>query len=81
MRTSIVIIADEGTHCYTTHPPNRLVKAGVLPTRFSPGLTKASAWAEAIGYVASITLNALRVAALLEREHALVTELCRMTRV
>lgn len=61
--------------------PLRLVKAGVLPPRMAASLSKASAWAEAVGYVASITLNALRVAALLEREHALVSELCRMTKV
>lgn len=60
---------------------HRLVKAGVLPPRMAASLSKASAWAEAVGYVASITLNALRVAALLEREHALVSELCRMTKV
>lgn len=54
-----------------------LTKAGMLPPHLAKQLTKASAWAEAIGYCAAISLNSIRLYALTEREHDLVAELAR----
>lgn len=55
----------------------RLVKAGVLPARLGPQLSKISASGELLGYVASISLTILRLHNLLEREVALIAELQR----
>lgn len=57
-----------------------LVKIGILPKQFGPHLTKFSASGELLGYVASITLNVLRLHYLLEREIALIAELQRRRR-
>jgi hypothetical protein len=38
-------------------PPCRLVKAGLLPERYSWQLTRLSNWGELVGYVGSITLR------------------------
>ncbi|CAL8466039.1 g5575 [Coccomyxa elongata] len=54
-----------------------LVKAGVIPQQYARRFSLISAWAELVGYVGSITLCALRIAAALEREHALTEELHR----
>ena len=61
--------------------PRRLVKAGVIPPQYARGFNLASAWAEMVGYVGSIWLNALRIAAALERERALSDELLRRKKV
>ena len=42
----------------------RLCKAGVLPARFEPGLSKWSAYAELVGYVGSVTAKVLGLQAL-----------------
>lgn len=55
----------------------RLVKAGVLPARLGPQLTRISASGELVGYAASIILGILRLHFLLEREVALIAELQR----
>lgn len=55
----------------------RLVKAGVIPQQYARRFSLVSAWAELVGYVGSITLSALRIAAALERERALTEELRR----
>lgn len=57
-----------------------LVKAGVLPERYSRSLGKLSSLGELIGYVASITLGILRISLILEREVALSAELERRRR-
>ncbi|EIE18544.1 peroxisomal biogenesis factor 11 [Coccomyxa subellipsoidea C-169] len=54
-----------------------LVKAGVIPQRHARLFSLISASAELVGYVGSITLCALRIAAALERERALTEELHR----
>lgn len=59
----------------------RLVKAGVIPPRHARLFSLISAWAELVGYVGSITLCALRIAAALERERALTEELLRRKKV
>lgn len=59
----------------------RLVKAGVIPQQYARRFSLISAWAELVGYVGSITLCALRIAAALEREHALTEELHRRKKV
>lgn len=55
----------------------RLVKIGVLSSHTGKRLTKISATAELIGYVANIVLTVLRLHNLLEREIALLAELRR----
>lgn len=55
----------------------RLVKIGVLPKSYGRGMTRVSATAELVGYVANIILNVLRLHNLLEREIALIAELNR----
>ena len=59
----------------------RLVKAGVIPQQYARSFNLVSAWAELVGYVGSIWLNALRIAAALERERALSEELLRRKKV
>ena len=59
----------------------RLVKAGVIPQQYARRFNLVSAWAEMVGYVGSIWLNALRIAAALERERALSEELLRRKKV
>ncbi|CAL5228416.1 g11547 [Coccomyxa viridis] len=58
-----------------------LVKAGVIPQQYARRFNLVSAWAEMVGYVGSIWLNALRIAAALERERALSEELLRRKKV
>ncbi|GAB4818519.1 hypothetical protein N2152v2_005565 [Parachlorella kessleri] len=58
-----------------------LVKSGLLPPHLGPRLTRISATGELIGYTASITLNVLRVVAILEREMLLLGELHRRLKV
>lgn len=53
------------------------MKAGVLPARLGPRLSRFSAGGELLGYVASIILTVLRLHNLLEREVALIAELRR----
>jgi len=55
----------------------RLVKIGVLPKSYGRGMTRVSATAELVGYIANIILNVLRLHNLLEREIALIAELNR----
>jgi hypothetical protein len=55
----------------------RLVKAGVISSVHARRFSLVSAWAELVGYVGSIWLNALRIQAALERERALTAELRR----
>ena len=55
----------------------RLVKAGVIRQAHARTFSLASAWAELVGYAGSIWLNALRIAAALDRERALTQELTR----
>ena len=55
----------------------RLVKAGLLDKRHARRFALVSAWAELLGYCGSVALNALRIAAALEREQALAQELLR----
>ena len=57
------------------------MKAGVIPPRHARLFSLISAWAELVGYVGSITLCALRIAAALERERALTEELLRRKKV
>ena len=59
----------------------RLVKAGVIPQQYARRFNLVSAWAELVSYVGSIWLNALRIAAALERERALSDELLRRKKV
>ncbi|CAK0785942.1 hypothetical protein CVIRNUC_009155 [Coccomyxa viridis] len=54
-----------------------LVKAGVIPQQYARRFNLISAWGELVSYVGSIWLNALRIAAALERERALSDELLR----
>lgn len=61
--------------------PGRLVKAGVIPPQHARLFSLISAWAELVGYVGSITLCALRIAAAMERERALTEELHRRKKV
>ena len=61
--------------------PYRLVKSGLLPPHLGPRLTRISATGELVGYTASITLNVLRVVAILEREMLLLGELHRRLKV
>jgi hypothetical protein len=58
----------------------RLVKAGIIPARFGPQLTRVSASGELLGYSASVILAVLRLHYLLEREVALIAELQRRRR-
>ena len=60
---------------------HRLVKAGVIPQQYARRFNLVSACAEMVGYVGSIWLNALRIAAALERERALSEELLRRKKV
>ena len=55
----------------------RLVKAGLLDKRHARRFALTSAWAELLGYCGNVALNALRISAALEREHALAQELLR----
>jgi len=55
----------------------RLVKAGLLDKRHARRFALISAWAELLGYCGNVALNALRIAAALEREQALAQELLR----
>jgi hypothetical protein len=55
----------------------RLVKAGLLDKRHARRFALVSAWAELLGYCGNVTLNAMRIAAALEREQALAQELLR----
>ena len=64
-----------------TNATCRLVKAGVIPQQYARSFNLVSAWAELVGYVGSIWLNALRIAAALEREQALSKELLRRKKV
>ncbi len=59
----------------------RLVKAGVIPQQYARRFNLISAWAEMVGYVGSIWLNVLRIAAAVERERALSEELLRRKKV
>ena len=59
----------------------RLVKAGLLDKRHARQFALISAWGEMVGYAGNITLNCLRIAALLERETALTEELVRRKKV
>ena len=59
----------------------RLVKAGLLPERYSRPLSRVSNYGELVGYVGSITLSLLRISLLLEREVALIAELQRRHKV
>ena len=59
----------------------RLVKAGLLDKKYAKRFSTISAWAELIGYVGNVTLNGLRIAAALERELMLTTELVRRKKV
>ncbi|KAK9821987.1 hypothetical protein WJX81_003471 [Elliptochloris bilobata] len=54
-----------------------LVKAGLLDKRHARRFALTSAWAELLGYCGNVALNALRISAALEREHALAQELLR----
>ena len=69
-----IMISDTNATC-------RLVKAGVIPQQYARSFNLVSAWAELVGYVGSIWLNALRIAAALEREQALSKELLRRKKV
>lgn len=60
---------------------DRLVKSGVVPQQYARRFNLVSAWAEMVGYVGSIWLNALRISAALERERALSEELLRRKKV
>ncbi len=53
----------------------------MIPQRHARLFSLLSAWAELVGYVGSITLCALRIAAALERERALTEELHRRKKV
>ena len=55
----------------------RLVKAGLLDKRHARRFALVSAWAELLGYCGNVALNALRIAAALEREQAFAQELLR----
>eukprot|EP00271_Cylindrocystis_brebissonii_P006433 TRINITY_DN19229_c0_g1_i1.p1 TRINITY_DN19229_c0_g1~~TRINITY_DN19229_c0_g1_i1.p1 ORF type:complete len:255 (-),score=38.82 TRINITY_DN19229_c0_g1_i1:56-820(-) len=69
------ILANAGEGCYYfIEQFVWLVKAGAIDKRHGPLLQKMSAWAELIGYVGSVTLKSLHLAALLEREAQLVEE-------
>ena len=59
----------------------RLVKAGLLDKKYARRVNTISAWAELIGYLGIVTLNALRIAAALERELMLTHELVRRKKV
>ena len=59
----------------------RLVKAGLLDKKYAKRFSTISAWAELIGYFGNVTLNALRIAAALERELMLTQELVRRKKV
>ena len=59
----------------------RLVKAGLLDKKYAKRFSTISAWAELIGYFGNVTLNALRIAAALERELMLTQELIRRKKV
>lgn len=79
--SSLEIIANVGDGVYYfVEQFQWLVKAGVLPIKLGPRLTKISAGGELLGYVASITLTLLRLHNLLEREVALLAELKRRRR-
>ena len=67
--------------CHLLPLRRRLVKAGLLPERYSRPLSRASNWGELAGYVGSITLSLLRISLLLEREVALIAELQRRHKV
>ena len=56
-------------------------RLGVIPQQYARRFNLVSAWAEMVGYVGSIWLNALRIAAALERERALSEELLRRKKV
>lgn len=53
------------------------MKAGLLDKKYARRFSMISAWAELIGYCGNVTLNALRIAASLERELMLTEELVR----
>ena len=53
----------------------------MIPQQYARRFNLVSAWAEMVGYVGSIWLNALRIAAALERERALSEELLRRKKV
>ena len=53
------------------------MKAGLLDKRHARRFALTSAWAELLGYCGNVALNALRISAALEREHALAQELLR----
>ncbi len=53
----------------------------MIPQQYARRFSLISAWAELVGYMGSITLCALRIAAALEREHALTEELHRRKKV
>ncbi len=53
----------------------------MIPQQYARSFNLVSAWAELVGYVGNIWLNALRIAAALERERALSMELLRRKKV
>ena len=53
------------------------MKAGLLDKRHARRFALVSACAELLGYCGNVALNALRISAALEREHALAQELLR----
>ena len=57
------------------------MKAGLLDKKYAKRFSTISAWAELIGYFGNVTLNALRIAAALERELMLTQELVRRKKV
>lgn len=58
-----------------------LVKAGMLHKSHAARFSLISAWAEMVGYAASITLNCLQIHASLDQEHSLQSELDRRKKV
>ncbi len=57
------------------------MKAGVIPQQYARTFSLMSATAELVGYVGSIWLNVLRIAAALDRERDLRQELLRRKKV
>ena len=53
----------------------------MIPQQYARRFNLISAWGELVSYVGSIWLNALRIAAALERERALSDELLRRKKV
>lgn len=56
-----------------------LIKAGLIAKRFSPRVTKVSAWAELVGYSGSIALSIIQVTHCLQAEASLEARLRRST--